>query len=381
MVRILLTSTQSPGNGGAATNLYKLNKYLFDKGAKVYCVFFLCNKEDISKINIDPDKIGNVSFIRCFWKDGNLLDYKKETNQYIKYSDDHINQFKNNIINYLGGEPDVIYGKNYLAPITSKKLFPESKIFYLVSGVFYTSMLNNVYDEVTSAQKILNNFDYYKKKINDCKKLTTFTNIEQEIYTLSMVDGIVFNSELTNDLMNLYYKDHIKENKIINTSLLKPIDNNCENFLSREYDIIFVCSSFGRKIKNSILAKDLLSDERLLNLKKIVIGNGDLFNDSDIKNITILKQQPNSIVLDYMRNSKLLILTSLFDSSPNTVYEALDCGCNIIISKNVGNYQIFNTDSVCEDIYDKDEWINKILNSIDKKIINNIEFSDFYSDL
>ena len=143
--------------------------------------------------------------------------------------------------------------------------------------------------------------------------------------------------------------------KIINTSLLKPIDNNCDNFLSREYDIIFVCSSFGRKIKNSLFAKEFLSDQRFSNLKKIVLGNGDLFNDPNIKNITILKQQPNSIVLDYMRNSKLLILTSLFDSSPNTVYEALDSGCNIIISKNVGNYQIFNPDSVCEDIYDKDD--------------------------
>ena len=54
---------------------------------------------------------------------------------------------------------------------------------------------------------------------------------------------------------------------------------------------------------------------------------------------------------------------------------------DVIISKNVGNYYIFNSDSVCEDIYNKDEWINKILNSINKKIINNIEFSDFYLDL
>tara|TARA_B100000902_G_scaffold399844_1_gene472953 strand:- start:1846 stop:2988 length:1143 start_codon:yes stop_codon:yes gene_type:complete len=380
-MKILLSSTQYPGNGGAATNLYKLNKYLLSKNIKVYCVFFLCNKEDTTKINIDPDKLGNVSFIRCFWKDGNLLDYNKKTNQYIKYSDDYISNFKNKIIDYLDGEPDVIYAKNYLAPITCKKLFPKSKIYYLVSGVFYTSMLNNIYDELTSAQKILNNFDYYKKKINECKNLTTFTNIEQEIYTLKMVDGVIYNSKLTNDLMNLYYKEHIKENKIINTSLLKPINNNCENFMSREYDLIFVCSNFGRKIKNSLFVKELLLDERLSDINKIIIGDGDLFNNLNIKNLTILKQQSNSIVLDYMKNSKLLILPSLFDSSPNTVYEALEYGCNVIISKNVGNYNIFNSDSVCEDIYDKDEWINKILNSINKKIINNIEFSDFYLDL
>ena len=158
-----------------------------------------------------------------FWKNGCLLDYNKETNEYIKYSDHHINNFKNNIINYLGGEPDVIYAKNYLAPITSKQLFPKSKIYYLVSGVYYTSMLNTVYNEVTSAQKVLNNFENYRKKINACVKLASFINMKQEIYTLNVVDGIVYNSKLTNDLINLYYKDYIKEDKIIkiiNTSLL-----------------------------------------------------------------------------------------------------------------------------------------------------------------
>lgn len=380
-MKILLTSTQHPGNGGAATNLYKLNKYLLNKNVHVYCVFFLCNKEDLNNITIDPDDLKNVSFIRCFWKDGRLLDYDKQTNQYMEYTDDYISNFKNKIINYLGGEPDLIYAKNYLAPITCKELFPKSKIYYLVSGIFYTSMLNNAYDEITSAQKILHNFDYYKNKINDCSKILAFTNIEQEIKTLSIVDGVIFNSKLTCDLMKLYYQNKVKNDKIINTSLLRPINNECVNFNEREYDIIFVCSNFSRKIKNPLFVKELFLDQRLSDVKKLVIGNGDLFNNSDIKKLTILKQQSNSIVLEHMKNSKLLILPSLFDSSPNTVYEALECGCNVIISKNVGNYEIFNEECICEDTTDKEEWINKISNSIQEKIINNIDFNDFYEEL
>ena len=80
--------------------------------------------------------------------------------------------------------------------------------------------------------------------------------------------------------------------------------------------------------------------------------------------------------LEKMKESKLLLLPSLFDSSPNTLYEALDNGCNILTSKNTGNWELFNTKSVCNDIYNKDEWINKILINVEEKVINNIEFEN-----
>ena len=162
-MKILLTSTQYPGNGGAATNLYKLNKNFLEKNIKVYCLFFLSNKEDISTINIDPDSLGNVSYIRCFWQDGRLLDWNKQINKYIEYTDKYVCNFKQKIIDYLEGEPDVIYAKNYLAPITSKILFPDSKIYYLVSGVYFMSLLNNFSHENISAQMVLQNWDLYEK--------------------------------------------------------------------------------------------------------------------------------------------------------------------------------------------------------------------------
>ena len=41
MKKILLTSTQSPGNGGGATNTYKLNKFLLKHyNIPTYCIFF-----------------------------------------------------------------------------------------------------------------------------------------------------------------------------------------------------------------------------------------------------------------------------------------------------------------------------------------------------
>ena len=310
-MKILLTSTQSPRNGGAATNLYKLNKYFLEQNVNVYCLFFLCNKEDTDIINIDPDNLGNVSFIRCFWKDGRLLDYDKNTNQYIEYSNDYKNNFKEKIITYLGGEPDIVWAKNYMAPITSKILFPDSKINYLVSGVYFMSLLNNFNDEDISAQKVLQNWNLYEEKINSYKNEVSYTNIEQELKTIKLVDRIIFNSTLTKQLMKLFYKDAIKNYEIKNTSLLKDLNNNDSNdFTQREYDIIFICSNFNRKIKNSNFAKELFLDKRLENYNKIVIGDGDLFDGLNINNLTVMKQQSNSIVLDYMKKSKLLLFSN-----------------------------------------------------------------------
>ena len=381
-MRILLTSTQSPGNGGAATNVYKLHKYFLnnykEKDIKVYCVFFLCNKEDLNNITINPDDLENVSYIRCFWKDGRLLDYDKGTNKYIEYTEEYKEKFKQNIIDSLGGEPDIVLAKNYRAPVTSKILFSKSKIYYLVSGVYYLSILNNYLDEKISGQTILNKFEYYNNILYllKNKNIPSFSNIKQETETIKLVDGVIFNSKLTTKLMKLYYKDIIKDYKIINTSLLKRINNKCDDFNTRKYDIIFVCSNFNRKIKNCKFVKDLFLKEELSKYNKIVIGDGDLFEDKEIKNITILKQQSNKVVLEKMKESKLLLLPSLFDSSPNTIYEALDSGCNIVTSKNTGNWELFNSKSVCNDIYNKDEWINKILINVEEKVINNIEFEN-----
>lgn len=375
-MKILLTSTQSPGNGGAATNLYKLNKYFLELNVKVYCLFFLCNKEDIDTINIDPDNLGNVSFIRCFWKDGRLLDYDKNANQYIEYSDYYKKIFKQKIVNYLGGEPDNVWAKNYMAPITSKILFPHSKIYYLVSGVYFMSLLNNFSDENISAQKVLQNWNLYEEKINSYKDKVDYTNIEQELKTIKSVDGIIFNSALTKQLMEIFYKDNIKNYKIKNTSLLKDLNNNSGDFTQREYDIIFVCSQLWRKIKNPNFVKELFLDKRLENYNKIVIGDGDLFDGLNINNLTVMKQQSNSIVLYYMKKSKLLLLPSLFDSSPNTLYEAIECGCNILTSKNIGNWELFNPESICDDVYNKNEWFDKIEKNLIKQISNHLKRED-----
>lgn len=359
-MRLLLTSTQHPGNGGAATNLYKLNKYFLERNIQVYCLFLLCNKEDTEIIDVDPERVGNVSSIRCFWKDGRLLDYDKSTGNYLEYTAAHIDGLKHKIVDHLGGEPDTVWAKNYLAPITSKLLFPTAKIHYLVSGVYFMSLLNNFSDKPISAQKVLDSWDTYRDYIHSHRDKVDYTNITQELKTISSVDGVIFNSRLTERLMRSFYGDAITRSEMRNTSLLNNYMVTGSNISDRKYDVIFVCSQLWRKIKNASFVKKLFLDKRLDPYNKLVIGDGDIFDSLEIPNLTVIQQQPNSVVLDRMRESKLLVLPSLFDSSPNTLYEAVECGCNILTSKNIGNWHLLNPKSVCDDVYDKEEWLSKI---------------------
>src|SRR6478752_6334510 len=94
---ILISSTQYPGYGGAATNAYAIIKFLREKKYTVFVIFFT-NESD----NIDPDNIGNI------FRFDILTFQKKDMNS--------INKYRNLIKEKIKAEPDIMLCKNYLAP-------------------------------------------------------------------------------------------------------------------------------------------------------------------------------------------------------------------------------------------------------------------------
>jgi len=374
-MRILLTSTQFPGNGGAATNTYKLHKFFSkETNHSVYCIFFLANKEDTAAIDFDPEKIGNVGFLYCSAVNGQLQNFDCTTKTFSEYDSTFLNQFRQKVTVALGGFPDVILAKNYRAPITSSFLFPTvQNIYYLVSGVYYLTLLNNNSKNDISAQNLLDNFENY-----NLEEYKQNTNIQQEFQSLELAKKVIFNSELTCSLFQTFYKEKVKHYSIINTSLFQNIiPPSNENLSTRPYDLLFICSDFNRKIKNCKFVKKLFQQAKFTSLKKLVIGQGDLF-DTGVPNIEIYPPQPNHLISSFMKQCKVLVFPSLFDSSPNTVYEALESGCNVVISKNIGNWKQFHKDSVCNDVYDEKEWILKIQKNVKQKINHFIEFQPFH---
>jgi glycosyltransferase involved in cell wall biosynthesis len=330
MARILITSTQYPYYGGAATNSYALIKYLRSFGHMVAGVFF-----ESSRVNVDPDKIGGV------WKFDPGKDKKSILNRLITRQ--------------LGGLPDVIFGKNYAAPVISKELFPNVKIVYLVTG---SPQMSSASENGISAQKYLSGFNIIRFK--------------QEEACIRASDLVVPNSWLGKKLLIKNYGENKKFSNPIDTSL--AFNNDIclgENFTDRKWDLAFICSNLSRKVKNSELAINIMSEKKFDMNKKIVVGkNSSIFNG--IKNMECRDLSSQREVLEIMKNTKVILCTSYYDASPNTIKEAILCGSNILMSRNCGWYESYPSEFICDDVYDKKEWINKISYLLKNKVAFNV---------
>jgi glycosyltransferase involved in cell wall biosynthesis len=334
MSRILVTSTQYPYYGGAATNSYALIKYLRKHGHKVGGIFF-----ENKNVNVDPDNISAV------WRHHGDSNYDNVIRRFSKA--------------YLGGEPEIILGKNYAAPPMSKNIFPNSKIVYLVTG-----------------SPIM--MDLSKKNISCIKYLSSNGKAKRfapEKKCIDLSDIIVPNSPLARKMLLKNYGHLKKISKAIDTSL--AFNYNIKNDLphsNRKYDVAFVCSNMSREVKNSSLALKIYKDPKIIKRKKIAIGgNSKMFSNTNLTLVKGMSSQKEIIKL--FKNTKVVICTSYYDASPNVIKEALMCGCNILVSKNCGWSTTYPKEFVCKDVYDKAEWVNKLNYLVDNKILYKPHFS------
>ena len=333
--KYLITSTQYPGYGGAATNAYKIINFLKKHNFNVMGLFYQNNI--------------NKNYENYIVRDRNYND-KKEC------------------IKFLGGEPDFIYSKNYLAPILSKKIFPSKKHIYLVSGSLHATELSNINKWASGI------FKMPKEEIYDIikKKEDKLSQINKEKETIKIVDIILFNSYLTEKIFTKFYD--LERNYITSdTSTLTQIKKNNIINKIKTNDILFISSELDRKVKNFKLFLNIILDKRLDKYNKIIIGtNSNKFkNIKLIKNCTLIDNVKNEEIYEYYQKSRVLLITSFFDSSPNVLNEALISNCEVICSNSIGSYDYLKKENVLFRFHnDPCRWVEKVLNIL--KINNNL---------
>lgn len=348
MSKILVVSTQYPGYGGAATNAYAIIKHLRLSGYDVVGAFFEDNRTAVA----DPDNIGNV--------------YKLPYYPFVHRSAPQISQCRIFLSNILGGFPKIVLCKNYMAPVISKYLFPKIKRIYFVSG------LCNVIETCTK---------YPANRMVTEKIVLPVSELENS--AMSVSDKIVLNSKLTMELTKIHYPQFthkLYENVVDSSNCL--CSSHSEIMCSDKiYDIIVTASILTRPEKNLQFLVDILKHDKLKNLSKIFIGN-DNSMFKDIPNSTVLQLVPNIQLMKYMAQSKLLLYPSLYDSSPNTVREAINNRCLTLLSNNIGFCESFPDYSVCT-TYNEQEWIDKTVYLIEnfETVVKdyNIDFSNCVS--
>jgi len=322
---IIISSTQYPGYGGAATNAYELIKFFRKQGFNVCGVFFGRNLPD----NCDPDNISGI--FSCSYGE----EYAMKSKHIIKQ-----------VADYFNGKPDICLAKNYMAPLFCKRLF-KCYTVYLVSGINHFRLF---FPEKTALEVLNKNFIINPKQVNKNEKKTN-----------EICDKIVCNSSLTKSIFTKIYPEwKEKIGKVIDTTCISK-NVNMES-INKEYDISIICSNLTRKCKNNEFLIPILMNPVFNKYKKIIVGN----------NYEKFKLIPNSIctgllshneTIKIMSKSKILLFPSFFDSNPNTVREAYNHKCIPIITKNIGYSELFPTYLIC-DGYSNNEWANKILNTI-----------------
>jgi len=341
-IKILITSTQYPYYGGSSTNAYKLIKYLRNNNYNVAGCFY--HPKHLDKNMIDPENFTGI--------------YQLRDNSIKKIFIDElaVTKTKSLINNYLGGYPDLIFSFNYYTPILSKKLFPYAKNFYFIVGnPVLTVGTNNIIKKNISVQTFLKEHNIrdteYDKNIYQLEeesiKLSTGLIIDQGKLNIDTVSKIYPKyNYLLNDFFN-YGINILKEN-------LKQRQLNNEQ---KEYDLIAISSNWNRPVKNPTLLYNIF--KQLPHYKKIIIGKQSNMFDHLPNTITLNLMSYDSM-LSYLSKSKVLVVPSLSETGSNTIIESFYCKCQVITSKNVGYNYLLKDYQLCQDVYDIEEWKNKI---------------------
>lgn len=344
---IIVSCTQVPYNGGAATNSYALIKYLRQKGFNAAGVFYVNRGE-----NADVDEIGGI--FSCH-----------------QNSRQSMERAKKDCLNYLKEEPKLVLAKNYVAPVLSRKMFPESKVVYLVSGA---PNMMEFSKRGVSAEKLKSGYSRFEK-INLGSAYDGIINTAERS-CVNNIDYFLFNSKISKELFLLNY-----ENIICNKHLSSPINTSVflnnysktkfDNFNEREIGILFASSRLTRHVKNFELAQNIFNSNEIIRsgIKIVVVGKElkKFSSKNKNKNVKFLGYQKNSNLMKLMLKSKIVLCTSYFDASPNLISEAISCGSNILCSNNCGWSEIYNPDSVCKDVYNVKEWVSNIFKLLEKR--------------
>lgn len=334
-LKIVVSATQYPGCGGSATNAYNIIKYMRKELTSKTTGIFFENVDKFPLDKYDPEKIGGI--FRCpRW------DYfmKKHDANFIKRD---LRNYRKAVEKELGGTPDIILCKNYIAPLEIDIMFPGVPIVYLVSGSKHLSIMGVSYDQLLRTDK---------KTLDVCV---------DEVAANSVSTLIVPNSMLSYKTFKYIYPEYV--NKIsypIDTSVLTRFKVDYPPMKSRQYDIGVFVSNHKRVVKNGQLANKILGSPRLEKYDKLIVGDNYESTFSKITNVTEYPMIPNTEVIKHLQTVKIILICSLFDASPNTCVEALCCGCKLLLTRNVGNSEKYNKFYIINDIEDVEEWVDKI---------------------
>ncbi len=249
-----------------------------------------------------------------------------------------------------------------------KREAPDIPILFLTCGCAQAGEYIN--NGIVSNAVELNNLtlnsngnEYYFPKL--------FVSRESEAVAKS--DLVITHSELNKQFFKYFYPQHRGK---IYPEIIWFADWICEEaqkfsnlkkpFSKRDIDLLFVSSIWSRQVKNYSLMKKIVLQKNDLNIH--IVGEVEEKIDN-IKYHGYITQREE--MFELLGRSKTVVSTSILDAAPGLLFEASVMGCNIVASKNCGNWQICNKDLLVNNFGVKD-YLDKINRSLTQEYEDNI---------
>lgn len=213
---------------------------------------------------------------------------------------------------------------------------------------------------------LMHGYGIYEDRINGESSLKRFV---LENLTLHLSNSIICVSKPFMKFMMEERPALKKKLDYVNNGIdLGALEKNRTFKVDREDNVIL---SVGggmprKKILKVCEALDLINRRTDLNLKFIVIGKSHLHTEEICKYpfVQYIENVPYDLMGEYYSRATLYVQNSVFETFGLAVIEALNAGCNLLISKNVGVKSAFKNQidqDIIEDCDDVIEISDKIL--------------------
>jgi len=349
--RILIACFEVPGWGGASTSSYKLFELMRRDGL------------DVSFLNIIDEKdAGN--FQRLFGKSaGNPAGLSGVLNCFLRGPISRPHEELPRAV--LAISPDITLAIGWIAALLIKRAVPERNLIYLTSGC------------ETMKRLII------ELRFKDCVSLLSYLSegnsvpptAPEEREAVILSDYVMTHSELVHDLyVNLFkssigkicndiiwYGEWIHEEALAQAMLARP-------FKDRDIDVLAIANDWSRPEKNYKGLEKIAEKSRGFNLHIIGQTNGHI---SDCTHHGLITDRVR--LYGVLGRAKSVICPSVFDAAPGVLYEASAMGCNVIASKNCGNWQVCHSDLLVEPFNTK-IWRERIERSLAQRFDNNMDY-------
>jgi glycosyltransferase involved in cell wall biosynthesis len=349
--RILFAVTEVSGVGGSATAAYDLFRRL------------RCDGEDVHFLNlVDQDDAGYVQFVLGDAA-GNPAGLPSVHRCLLTGPRNAPHPELTRTLETLDCDVAVAFG--FMATTLVKRARPS------LPTMFVTGSSRNAQDHVVSGR--VKDAVSLAAGLDDRSIVPRILN-RFEAQAVDLCDLVLTHSRMTYDMFRWFLPTRIGKVHPEVCSFAEWICDGAREWLAssrpfdeRDIDVLFVASDWGRVEKNYPLVRRVA--RALRDLRLHVVGDVPTDLPGVVHHRFITSRDR---LFDLYGRARAVACPSLIDAAPGALYEAAVMGCNVVASRNCGNWRLCHPDLLVEGLQ-RDAWGAAIRRAVARRYADRLD--------